>query len=92
LCLETQTYDDPSDERLCYWLHSLNNDPSNFFALSTATVRESLELVGFNDVVEVARTQTRVGDCDHMYRVSIAARKLAGPSLEQRWPRWAPLA
>jgi SAM-dependent methyltransferase len=89
LCIETQTYDDPADDRLCYWLHGLNNDPSNFFALSTAIVRETLELLGFTDVTEVDRGATAVGDREHMYRVMIAARKLAGPPLEQRWPPWA---
>jgi 2-polyprenyl-3-methyl-5-hydroxy-6-metoxy-1,4-benzoquinol methylase len=91
LCLETQTYDDPADERMCYWLHGLNDDLSNFFALSTTAVRESLELLGFRDVHEVHREATTVGSREHMYRVFLAAVKTAGPPLEQRWPSWAPL-
>jgi SAM-dependent methyltransferase len=91
LCLETQTYDHPADERLCYWLHRLNNDPSNFFALSTVIVRETLELIGFRDVNEVGRNATTVGDREHMYRVMLAAQKIAGGPLAQRWPPWMTL-
>jgi SAM-dependent methyltransferase len=88
LCLETQTYDDPTDERHCYWLHGLNDDPSNFFALSTPAVRETLTLLGFADVEELERGATPVGEREHMYRVSLVGRKVAGPPLEERWPPW----
>lgn len=91
LCLETQTYDDPADDRLCYWLHGLNNDLSNFFALSTTIVRETLDFVGFTDIGELERSATTVGQREHMYRVLIAARKAAGPPLETRWPPWPKL-
>jgi SAM-dependent methyltransferase len=90
LALETQTYDHPSDERLCYWLHGLNNDRSNFFALSTRAVTEVLALLGFDAVTEVGRTETRAGDREHMYRVMLAARKSeGGDPLQRRWPPWA---
>jgi SAM-dependent methyltransferase len=91
LALETQVYDDPADGRLVYWLHGLNDDPSNFFALSTTVLGETLELIGFRGIREVARHETPVGGREHMYRVLIAAQKTAGPPLEQRWPPWSPL-
>jgi 2-polyprenyl-3-methyl-5-hydroxy-6-metoxy-1,4-benzoquinol methylase len=91
LCLETQTYDDPADDRLCYWLHGLNDDASNFLALSTTAVCESLELLGFRDVRETHRETTAVGGRDHMYRVFLTAVKTAAPPLEQRWPPWSSL-
>jgi SAM-dependent methyltransferase len=87
--LETQTYDDPADDRLMYWLHSLNDDPSNFFALSTPVLRDTLNLLGFSNVAEVDRHPTPVSGRDHMYRVLVAAQKIAGPPLERRWPPWA---
>ena len=91
LCLEAQTYDNPSDTRLCYWLHGLNNDPSNFFALSTQTIREALELIGFDEITEVHRGPTANADRDHFFRTYLAARKLAGGPLEHRWPPWVEL-
>jgi 2-polyprenyl-3-methyl-5-hydroxy-6-metoxy-1,4-benzoquinol methylase len=89
LALETQTYDCPSDERLCYWIHGFNDDRSNFFALSTQAVRDALALLGFDAVSETRRDLTPVGDREHMYRVMLAARKSRSDPLERRWPPWA---
>jgi SAM-dependent methyltransferase len=85
-CLETHTYDDPENARVCYWLHGLNNDPSNFFALSTPIIRETLELVGFRDIVEVHRGAT---SAEHQFRICLVARKVEGRPLSERWPPWA---
>jgi 2-polyprenyl-3-methyl-5-hydroxy-6-metoxy-1,4-benzoquinol methylase len=92
LALETQCYDEPGDDRLCYFIQDLNNDPSNFFALSTATVVKCLEMLGFAEIDECFRHETGVGDRAHMYRVCFVARKAAVPrDLSRAWPPWAPL-
>jgi SAM-dependent methyltransferase len=90
LSLETQCYDHPEDERLCYFIHELNNDPSNFFALSTSTIRTCLALIGFDEPKECFRHETRTGDRDHMFRVGLVARRGEQvKDLATQWPPWA---
>src|ERR1700720_16816 len=45
--LETQVYDHPEDANICYFMHMQNNDPTNFWALSSSVLTKCLELVGF---------------------------------------------
>lgn len=91
LALETQCYDDPEDDRLCYFIDGLNEDPSNFFALSTATVVACLELLGFVEIEECFRHETTVGERQTMFRVCFVARKGTDPGdLALVWPPWAP--
>jgi SAM-dependent methyltransferase len=90
LALETHCYDHPDDERLCYFIHLLNNDPSNFFALSTSTIRACLALIGFDEPQECFRHETRTGDRDNMYRVGLVAKKGERvKDLARQWPPWA---
>jgi SAM-dependent methyltransferase len=90
LALETQCYDDPDDERFCYFIHGLNDDPSNFFALSTSTIRTCLALLGFEEPEECFRDQTRVGARDNMFRVGLVARKgERAKDLGTEWPPWS---
>jgi len=92
LALETQCYDDPADENLCYFIHGLNNDATNYFALSTHVVVKSLELLGFVSIQECVRHPTSLSDRPNMYRVLLVARKPADavdPSRNRNWPRWA---
>lgn len=90
LALEAHCYDDPDDERACYFIHGLNNDPSNFFALSTSTIRTCLTLLGFDEPQECFRYETRVIDRDNMFRVGLVARKGESVSdLGAQWPPWA---
>jgi SAM-dependent methyltransferase len=92
LALETQCYDEPGDERLCCFMHGLNEDPSNFFALSTSTVVTSLEMLGFVEIDECFRGATEVGGREHMSRVCFVAKKAAAArDLTQTWPPWAPV-
>lgn len=90
LALETQCYEDPVDENHCYFMHGLNNDPSNFFALSTRALTVSLNLLGFTEVEECYRHATDVGGRPHMYRVALTARKQRTAAVAgEEWPLWA---
>jgi SAM-dependent methyltransferase len=92
LALETQCYDQPGDERVCYFMNGLNEDPSNFFALSTSTVVTSLEMLGFVEIEECFRGATTAGGREHMSRVCFVAKKgTAARDLAQTWPPWAPV-
>lgn len=55
LALETQLYDHPEDENLCYFMNMHNNDITNYWALSTKVLIDCLRLAGFQDVQEVLR-------------------------------------
>ena len=55
LALETQVYDHPQDPNICYFMHMQNNDPSNFWALSTPVSKKNLELIGLSDAREVKK-------------------------------------
>jgi 2-polyprenyl-3-methyl-5-hydroxy-6-metoxy-1,4-benzoquinol methylase len=74
LALETQVYDHPEDPNISYFMHGQNNDPTNFWALSTPVLKKNLELIGFVNIQEVKKTvPSRLAQ--HMARIMIVARK-----------------
>lgn len=74
LALETQVYDHPQDPNICYFMHMQNNDPTNFWALSTPVLKKNLELIGFADVLEATKIALPVlSDC--MTRIILVARR-----------------
>jgi SAM-dependent methyltransferase len=78
LALETQVYDHPQDPNICYFMHMQNNDPTNFWALSTSALRKCLELVGFREIQFLALIPSK-GPVKHMARIVLVARKPQGP-------------
>jgi 2-polyprenyl-3-methyl-5-hydroxy-6-metoxy-1,4-benzoquinol methylase len=74
LTLETQVYDHPQDPNICYFMYMQNNDPTNFWALSTPVLKKNLELIGFADVREVKKVALSVLP-EHMTRIVVVARK-----------------
>ena len=74
LALETQCYDDPGDENHCYFMHMHNNDPTNFWALSTKVLTDYLNIIGFTDV-EVLKRVVPTQLEKHMSRVILIAKK-----------------
>lgn len=76
LALETQCYDHPDDPSLCYWMRGHNDDLSNYWALSSSVLVESLHLYGFTDVHEVLRVSPP-SLAQHMNRVILVAHKPA---------------
>jgi SAM-dependent methyltransferase len=56
LALETQVFD-ADDPNLVYFMHLQNDDPTNFWALSTPVLYRLLERAGFGDIVECRRTR-----------------------------------
>ena len=76
LALETQTYDDPADPNLCYFMHGHNNDKTNFWAISEAVLSTYLEHIGFERPECLLRVSPpALGK--HMNRVVLVARKPA---------------
>jgi SAM-dependent methyltransferase len=47
IAIETQCYNDPTDQNLCYFMNMQNNDPTNFWALSNKVVMDCLRIIGF---------------------------------------------
>jgi hypothetical protein len=76
LALETQTYDDPEDPGLCYFIHGHNNDKTNFWAISEDALRRYMQYIGFTDVERLLRVSPPVLG-KHMNRVILVARKPA---------------
>jgi 2-polyprenyl-3-methyl-5-hydroxy-6-metoxy-1,4-benzoquinol methylase len=81
LALETQVYDHPEDPNICYFMHMQNNDPTNFWALSSSVLTKCLELVGFRDMRELLKVVSTEGLAQHMARVILVARKPERPSV-----------
>lgn len=79
LALETQIFDHPDDENLCYFMHMQNNDATNFWALSTKVLDDALRLCGFVNVTEVLRVVPRGLRPEGMARVVLTAQR-PGPS------------
>ncbi len=75
LALETQIYDHPQDPNICYFMHMQNNDPTNFWALSTTVLTKCLELQGFREIRELLRVVPSSGLAQYMSRVIWVARK-----------------
>lgn len=57
-------------------MHMQNNDPTNFWALSTPVLKKNLELIGFADVQEVKKVVLSML-AEHMARIMVVARKRA---------------
>jgi 2-polyprenyl-3-methyl-5-hydroxy-6-metoxy-1,4-benzoquinol methylase len=74
LALETQVYDHPEDANICYFMHMQNNDPTNFWALSTSVLIKCLELMGFRAIQQLKLVATE-GLAKHMARIVLVARK-----------------
>jgi tRNA (mo5U34)-methyltransferase len=76
LALETQVYDHPQDPNICYFMHMQNNDPTNFWALSTPVLMKNLQLAGFTDAREVKKIALAALP-EYMTRIIVVARKPA---------------
>ena len=74
LALETQVYDHPSDENICYFMYLQNNDKTNFWALSTTVLKKNLELIGFSDIQVLLKVSPKFLE-EHMSRIVLVARK-----------------
>jgi tRNA (mo5U34)-methyltransferase len=74
MALETQTYDDPKDPGLCYFIHGHNNDKTNFWALSEDALRRYMQHIGFVDVDRLLRVSPPMLG-EHMNRVILVTRK-----------------
>lgn len=74
LAVETQVYDHPRDENICYFMHMQNNDKTNFWALSTHVLKKYLEIVGFAHVQELLKVVPK-GLEPNMSRIILVARK-----------------
>jgi|SRR6516164_2784725 SAM-dependent methyltransferase len=81
LALETQVYDHPEDVNICYFMHMQNNDPTNFWALSSSALTKCLELVGFREMRELLRVVPTGGLAQNMARTLLIARKPERPSV-----------
>lgn len=82
LALETQLYDNPADPNMCYFMHMQNNDPSNFWALSTSVLQRYLQLAGFIDIRILKRVVPAIGLGAHMSRVMLSAQKPFGDAIK----------
>jgi tRNA (mo5U34)-methyltransferase len=80
LALETQVYDHPEDPNICYFMHMLNNDETNFWALSRSVLTKCLELVGFRELQQLKLVSAE-SLAKHMARVILVARKPERPSV-----------
>jgi len=84
LALETQVYHHPEDPNICYFMHMQNNDPTNFWALSTSVLTKCLGLVGFREIrlllERVPATGLAEQLAEHMGRIILVARKPEQPS------------
>jgi SAM-dependent methyltransferase len=77
IAIETQVYDRPRDPNICYFMYGLNNDETNFWALSTLVLKKNLKLIGFSDVREVRRVALpNANEIQHMARIIVVGRKL----------------
>ncbi|MFK7831203.1 MAG: class I SAM-dependent methyltransferase [Congregibacter sp.] len=74
LALETQVYDDPRDQNICYFMHTHNKNHTDFWALSTHVLKTYLKIVGFREAHEVLKVGPRsLGK--HMSRITLVAQK-----------------
>lgn len=74
LAIETQIYEHPDDDNICYFMHMQNNDPTNFWALSLKVLIDYLNLVGFKEVRLLKRTTPALMS-KFMHRVLLLAEK-----------------
>ncbi len=74
LALETQVYDHPYNKNICYFMHMQNNDPTNYWAMSTSVLDKCIHLIGFEQINELFRVAPSILE-EHMSRVVYVARK-----------------
>jgi SAM-dependent methyltransferase len=74
LALETQVYDHPEDNNICYFMHMHNNDKTNFWALSTHVLIKYLEILGFTEIQELLKVVPKMLE-KNMSRIILVARK-----------------
>jgi SAM-dependent methyltransferase len=74
LVIETQVYDLPDDPNACAFLHDVNNDPTNWWALSPAVISRILERQGFEPPREVFRATPEIMP-ENQSRMILVARK-----------------
>jgi len=75
LALETQVYDHPDDPNICCFMHSQNNDRTNFWALSSCVLVKCLQLQGFREIRELLKVVPAQGLAPNMSRIVLVARK-----------------
>lgn len=75
LALETQLFDHPDDPNICYFMNMLNDDPTNFWALSTKALNDILHLTGFAESKEVLRVVPAGLEPAGMSRAIFVARR-----------------
>ena len=74
LALETQVYDNPDDNNICYFMHMHNNDKTNFWALSTHVLKQYLEIIGFSEIQELLRVSPEMLG-ENMSRIILVTKK-----------------
>jgi len=74
LAIETQVYDHPDDENICYFMHMHNNDKTNFWALSTYVLKKYLQMIGFSEIQELLKVSPDSLE-EHMSRIVLVAKK-----------------
>ncbi len=74
LALETQVYDHPDDENICYFMNMQNNDSTNFWAISTPVLNKTLMLAGFEQPMELLKVTPKIM-AQHMHRILLVAQK-----------------
>lgn len=87
--LETQVYDHPADPDICYFMHMHNNDPTNYWALSTPVLVKALALTGFREIVELKKVEA-TGLAEYMSRIFFIARRPESSPLVRRRPSSPP--
>ena len=74
LALETQVYDHPNDQNICYFMYLQNNDKTNFWALSTYVLKKYLEILGFLEIQELLKVSPALL-AENMSRIILIAKK-----------------
>lgn len=74
LALETQIYEHPKDENICYFMNMHNNDATNFWALSPSVLDRYLAMLGFEEIETILHVKPKILE-KHMARIILTARK-----------------
>lgn len=74
LAIETQIYEHPDDENMCYFMHMQNNDPTNYWALSPTVLKKFLALIGFHEIEMILKVKPKMLE-KYMARMVLVARK-----------------
>jgi SAM-dependent methyltransferase len=83
LALETQVYEHPDDENVCYFMYMHNDDHTNFWALSPQVLTRLLEIIGFSDIQILFKAKPKMLG-RHMSRIILVARKPDIPEAAQK--------